>query len=362
MRCNTYRLLRLLFPVLKCWDDQRHRNCRANLIPGYPGSASVRAGWHRNPADVLLLLLSQEVLESRVAEALPWVLLHHTDMDRGYLVREARLRNLSNRLGFAVSLALRVAERRSEQGSKAYQVLVVFQDELRKSRLASEDTFGHPMPEAEREWVQTAHPMPSIGMYSQTGSRNISSTPMPDQLVVLPPPWDKFLREVDAQLPEEVHLVCIGGFVLAALYGFPRPTDDLDYVSNIPKQASELIEEIAGKNSALAPTRQSLHPFRGRCVDIPEEYEDRLLPILLAYERLQIAVPDPYDLVLSKLTRNSPKDREDVKHVAIKSQLSFATIMERFENEMDWIANAERHRTTLNLWRQLGCWTHEQHA
>lgn len=185
---------------------------------------------------------------------------------------------------------------------------------------------------------------------------------MPDQTVVLPPPWDKFLREVDAQLPERVHLVCIGGFVLAALYGFPRPTDDLDYLSIYPKQASELIEEIAGKNSALARRYKVFIHSAGGVVDLPEEYKDRLLPILLSYERLQIAVPDPYDLVLSKLTRNSPKDREDVKHVAIKSRLSFATLMERFENEMDWIANAERHRTTLNLWRQLGCWTDEQQA
>lgn len=121
---------------------------------GYPGFASVRAGWHRNPADVLLLLLSQEVLESRVAEALPWVLLRYPDMDHGYLVREARLRNLSNRLGFAVSLALRVAERRNEEGTKTYQALSALQDELRTSRLASEDTYGHPMHEAEREWVR----------------------------------------------------------------------------------------------------------------------------------------------------------------------------------------------------------------
>ncbi len=122
---------------------------------GYPGFASVRAGWHRNPADVLLLVLSQEVLDSRTAEALPWVLLHYTDMDCGYLVREARLRNLSNRLGFAVSLALRVAERRNEQGSKAYEVLAALQDELRESRLACEDLFGYPMTEAEREWVRS---------------------------------------------------------------------------------------------------------------------------------------------------------------------------------------------------------------
>ena len=117
-------------------------------------------------------------------------------------------------------------------------------------------------------FAATAHPMPSIGMYSQTGSQNISSTPMPDQLAVLPPPWDKFLREVDAQLPERVHLVCIGGFVLAVLYGFPRPTDDLDYLSIYPKHASEIIEKIAGK-LRTSPTIQSLHPFCWRCCGSP---------------------------------------------------------------------------------------------
>jgi hypothetical protein len=183
---------------------------------------------------------------------------------------------------------------------------------------------------------------------------------MPDQLVVLPSPWDIFLREVDAQLPEEVHLVCIGGFVLAALYGFPRPTDDLDYLSIDPKQASELIEEIAGKHSALAQRYKVFLHSAGVVVDIPEGYEERLLRIPLPYERLQIAVPDPYDFVLSKLTRNSPKDREDVKHVAVERHLSFVTLMGRFETEMNWIANAERHRRTLNLWRQLGCWSDEQ--
>lgn len=183
---------------------------------------------------------------------------------------------------------------------------------------------------------------------------------MPDQLVALPPPWGEFLREVDAQLPEKVLLVCIGGFVLAAEYGFPRPTDDLDYLSIYPKQASELVEEIAGKTSELARRYKVFIHSAGAIVDLPEGYEDRLVNIPLPYKRLQIAVPDPYDLVLSKLTRNSPKDREDVKHVAELRQLLFATVMERFETEMDWIPNAERHRTTLDLWRQLGCWTDEQ--
>ena len=121
---------------------------------GYPGFASVRRGWRRNPADVLLSLVSQEVLESRVAEALPWVLLRYSDMDQDYLVRQARLRNLSNRLGFVVSLALGVSERRNPEGSTTYQSLSALEEKQRESRLASEDTFGHPMREAEREWVR----------------------------------------------------------------------------------------------------------------------------------------------------------------------------------------------------------------
>lgn len=123
---------------------------------GYPGFASMRVGWRRNPAEVLVLALSQEVLEPRVAEALPWVLLHYPDMDHDWLLRQARLENLSNRLGFTVSLARAAAERRNQQESSAYKTLTRLEEELRKSRLDFEDTYGNPsMHEGEREWVRT---------------------------------------------------------------------------------------------------------------------------------------------------------------------------------------------------------------
>ena len=72
---------------------------------GYPGFAYRKARVReRNPAEVLLEALKQDSLESRVVEALPWLLLQYWDMDREWLVRQAKLNDLQNRLGFVVSL------------------------------------------------------------------------------------------------------------------------------------------------------------------------------------------------------------------------------------------------------------------
>jgi hypothetical protein len=162
---------------------------------------------------------------------------------------------------------------------------------------------------------------------------------------------------VDAQLQRQVTLHSIGGFVLTTLYGLPRTTDDLDYISVLPPDAYAAIDEIAGPGSRLAKHyKVSIHSA-GAVVDLPDDYESRLQVIPLPFRQLHIAVPDPYDLALSKLTRNSPKDREDVRFLAARCQLSFRTLVDRFNSEMDWIPNAERHQTTLDVvWRDLGCW------
>ncbi len=41
-------------------------------------------------------------------------------------------------------------------------------------------------------------------------------------------PWLSLLRELDVAATARVDLVCIGGFVLAAIYAAPRITADLD--------------------------------------------------------------------------------------------------------------------------------------
>jgi transcriptional regulator with XRE-family HTH domain len=118
----------------------------------YPGFAYLRSAWTRNPAEVLLCALAQDELESRIAEALPWLVLHYADMDKECLLREARSRMLSNQLGFVVSLAKGLARRSANDTVTAE--LTQLEQELTKSRLDRETTFGQAnVSHAEREWL-----------------------------------------------------------------------------------------------------------------------------------------------------------------------------------------------------------------
>jgi hypothetical protein len=160
-------------------------------------------------------------------------------------------------------------------------------------------------------------------------------------------PWPEFLAAVDQSLTRPVELHCVGGFVLAAVYGIPRMTNDVDYIAIHPD--SNEIDEIAGAGSPLHK-RHKVYFQRVGVSDFPEDYEDRLTTLPLNLNKLVLKVLDPYDLALSKLTRNSPKDREDVRFLANKLNLKFSILYERWTKEMKtFVANAERHETTLNV-------------
>src|SRR5207253_2762521 len=66
---------------------------------GYPGFAHMGRGWLRNPGEVLFDAIAQAQLDSRVAEALPWLLLKYPELDSDWLLKQARLSNLTNRIG-----------------------------------------------------------------------------------------------------------------------------------------------------------------------------------------------------------------------------------------------------------------------
>lgn len=128
-------------------------------VLGYPGFAYLRPrGWRRrNPGEVLLSALAQQDLEARLVEALPWLLLRYWDLDQRWLVQQARLHNLQNRLGFVVSLARRVAER--SQDESRVQALRRLEVELEQSRLAHENTLGKALlTERERQWLMENRP------------------------------------------------------------------------------------------------------------------------------------------------------------------------------------------------------------
>jgi hypothetical protein len=103
---------------------------------------------------VIVEALQQDELDSRVAEALPWVLLNYPDMDRDWLVRETRLRGFTNRLGFFVSLALRVLELRGDQQSAACRTLQELEQLLSQSRLDAESSLGPRLSVVQQEWVR----------------------------------------------------------------------------------------------------------------------------------------------------------------------------------------------------------------
>jgi len=121
---------------------------------GYPGFAYLRPeNWRpKNPSEVLLAALALDELEARLVEALPWLVLKYWPLDREWLVRQAKLHDLQNRLGFVVTLARRLAERaEDEQRARELRDL---ETELERSRLAREDTLGRAsLSEAERHWL-----------------------------------------------------------------------------------------------------------------------------------------------------------------------------------------------------------------
>jgi len=73
---------------------------------GYPGFAYLRTRrTPRNPSELLLSALAQDQLEARLFEAMPWLVLKYWEMDPEWLVQQAKLHDLQNRLGFVVALA-----------------------------------------------------------------------------------------------------------------------------------------------------------------------------------------------------------------------------------------------------------------
>ncbi len=126
---------------------------------GYPGFAYMPTKRKRNPAAVLVAALRQDHLEARLAEALPWVLLNYPDLDWKWLLAQARLHNLQNRLGFLVAVARMKLEEKGELQSRRYRNLHDAEEELQSSRLAQEDAFGEAtLTPGERQWLRENRP------------------------------------------------------------------------------------------------------------------------------------------------------------------------------------------------------------
>src|ERR1700730_6224401 len=155
---NLYALSPTTLPVETSWHTVQSSNDDALASDlatlGYPGLSHLKTGRKKNPAEVVLSALGNEDLDTRLAEALPWVLVEHADLDWQWLVRAAKVNDLQNKLGFIANVARRLAEKLGR--NDAAKLLHDQKTALQRSRLALEETLCHDsLTQAERRWLRT---------------------------------------------------------------------------------------------------------------------------------------------------------------------------------------------------------------
>jgi hypothetical protein len=90
-------------------------------------------------------------------------------------------------------------------------------------------------------------------------------------------------------------------------------------------------------------------------VTAPDDYTDRLRTMFpKAYRRLRLMGLEAHDVALSKLERNSARDREDVRFLARAVPLDLAVLESRYNSELrPYLVNPDRHDLTLRLWLEM---------
>ncbi len=170
-----------------------------------------------------------------------------------------------------------------------------------------------------------------------------------------PEPWQSFLSALDQVLTKPTRLDCIGGFVVTTVYGMTRFTGDIDVLDI---SAGETTAAVRQQLLSLGGVGGALHHKFGVYLElvgiapIPYEYEDRLTEIFPGcYEHLILMAADPYDLALSKIERNSPRDRQDVVYLGVHLPFDIDLLRARYRTELRPLLGVpKREDLTLELW------------
>ena len=87
----------------------------------------------------------------------------------------------------------------------------------------------------------------------------------------------------------------------------------------------------------------------------PENYAGRLVPVLRGkYAHLDLYALEPHDLALTKLGRDWPIDRSDIRLLARAGLITSEVLTQRYRDEMrSYLANPSRYDTTLHLWTEI---------
>lgn len=69
-------------------------------------------------------------------------------------------------------------------------------------------------------------------------------------------------------------------------------------------------------------------------------------------KQIRLFVLDPCDLVLSKICRNAPRDREDAEFLIKTQRIEVTVFKERYDRELkcNLIGDPKWHEGTLQMW------------
>jgi Nucleotidyltransferase of unknown function (DUF6036) len=168
----------------------------------------------------------------------------------------------------------------------------------------------------------------------------------------IPEPWHSFFLDLDEALNEKIALHCLGGFVVSMCYGLERQTADIDFVSIVPSDQRNRLLELGGEGSALHK-KYKVYLHAVTVANVPCEYETRLREICPgAYRKIRLFALDPYDLALSKLSRNVQRDRDDVKYLVKSVPLDRDILKGRYEEELRpvYVGNLDEADGSMKLW------------
>jgi hypothetical protein len=137
----------------------------------------------------------------------------------------------------------------------------------------------------------------------------------------------RFLHAIDAHLagPGPFIMVIIGGAAAALAYRASLATLDIDTINSLANMghAIDKAREVTG---LPIPVRQT------GVFDPPADYEERLYRLALpGLHRLQVVVPDRYDLVLMKTARALQHDIDHIAQIHAHQPLELQELVERFK-------------------------------
>jgi transcriptional regulator with XRE-family HTH domain len=135
-----------VFPEDGSGLDRHDRDHAADLAAlGYPGFSASAPAPPKNPAAVIIAILKRRNVAPAIMAAIPWVLLRFPAINVDWLVAQARLHNLQNRLGFLTDLAIRIRDAAH---------LAPLLSALEESRLAKTDTLARDLSASERQFFE----------------------------------------------------------------------------------------------------------------------------------------------------------------------------------------------------------------